>query len=83
MVFRATNGNLTPVTGTKAEGKAPVIQADGTVAWSEASGGFVPTFIASGETFTIPDNRQAVYAHEIDNEGTIELGENSYLTFVD
>jgi hypothetical protein len=82
MWYRATNGDMTAVRGTKAAGKAPVIQADGGLTWTEA-GGFVPTYIGPAETFTIPDNRQATYAVTIDNEGTIELGENAYLSFVD
>lgn len=83
MWYRATNGDLTAVAGTTGEGKVPTGQADGSVAWAEGSGGFVPTYIAPGETFTVPDNRQATYAITIDNEGTIELGENAYLSFVD
>lgn len=79
MVFRASNGNLTPVTGTKGQGKVPTGQADGTVAWAEGSGGFVPTYIGPTETFTVPANRQALYAMTIDNEGLIDLGDNSFL----
>ena len=81
MVFRASNGNLTPVGGTKTEGYAPVIQGDGTVAWAEvvSSGGMTPTYIGPAEVFTIPDNRQAFYAMAIDNEGLIDIGDNSFL----
>jgi hypothetical protein len=38
-----------------------------------ALGGMVPTFIAPDETFTIPANRQALYAMDIDNEGTLDI----------
>lgn len=45
-------------------------------AWASISldstgGGFVPTFIASDETFTVPAHRQALFAMTIDNEGTL------------
>ena len=52
--------------------------------WMLAGGaGMVPTFIASGATFTVPDNKQALYAMTIDNEGTIDIGDNAYLVMVD
>lgn len=81
MFYRAANGDYLPVTGTKTEGHAPVIQGDGTVAWAEvaSSGGFTPTYIGPTETFTVPANRQAFFAMTIDNEGLIDLGENAYL----
>jgi hypothetical protein len=81
MFYRAANGNYTAIGGTKAEGKAPVIQADGTVAWGQTTGAFVPTFIADDETFTVPANRQALFAIDIDNEGTLEI--NGFLIQVD
>ena len=46
---------------------------------SGSGGGFVPTYIAPGETFLIPDNRQAVFGMPIINEGSIVIGANSYL----
>lgn len=81
MWYRATNGDMVAVGGTKTEGHAPVIQGDGTVAWAEVAGGggMTPTYIGPTETFTVPDNRQALFAMTIDNEGAIDLGENSYL----
>ena len=81
ILYRAANGDLTPVTGAKTEGYAPVIQGDGTVAWAEvaSSGGFTPTYIGPAEIFTIPDNRQTFYAMAIDNEGLIDIGDNSFL----
>lgn len=81
MWYRATNGDQTPVSGAKTEGKAPVIQADGTVAWAQTTGAFVPTFIADDDTFTVPTNRQALFAIDIDNEGTLEI--NGFLIQVD
>jgi len=52
-----------------------VIQADGSVAWAavSATGALVPTFIASGDTYTVPANRQALFATNIDNEGILDL----------
>jgi hypothetical protein len=41
----------------------------------------VPLFIASGEVFTIPANRQVMYAMTIDNEGTLVV--DGYLVLVD
>lgn len=38
-----------------------------------SSGGMVPTFIAAGETFNVPQYRQALFAMTIDNEGIIDL----------
>lgn len=37
MWYRATNGDQTPVAGSKTEGNVPVIQADGTVAWGASA----------------------------------------------
>lgn len=36
-------------------------------------GGMVPTYIAPGETFTVPANKQALFAIGIDNEGILEV----------
>lgn len=37
------------------------------------NGTFVPTYLSSSETFTVPAFRQAVFATNIDNEGFIVL----------
>src|SRR5690349_21066514 len=37
MIYSDANGNLTPVSGTKAAGKVPVLQSDLSVAWTAAS----------------------------------------------
>ena len=66
----------------------PTVDANGFVIWISrddllAGTGMVPTFITSGETFTIPANKQALYAVTIDNEGIIDVGTNSFLIGVD
>jgi hypothetical protein len=38
-----------------------------------AAGGMVPTYIGPTETFTVPANRQALFATTIDNEGILDL----------
>lgn len=40
---------------------------------ASGAGAMVPTFIADGETFTVPANKQALFAMDIDNEGTLEV----------
>lgn len=40
---------------------------------AEAGGGFTPTYIGPAETFTVPANRQALYAMPIDNEGILDV----------
>jgi hypothetical protein len=35
--------------------------------------GMVPTFIAAGETFMVPANRQALFTMAIDNEGILDV----------
>ncbi len=42
-----------------------------------------PTYIGPTETFTVPDNRQALYTIPIVNDGTIAIGTNAYLVLVD
>jgi len=37
------------------------------------SAAFVPTYIGPTETFTVPENRQALKAMAIDNEGTLTV----------
>jgi hypothetical protein len=46
---------------------------DGMVEFTESQGGFVPTYIGPSETFTIPANKQALYASTIDNEGILDV----------
>lgn len=72
--------NARPPAGTP-NGYSAVV-SDGFIVWGLLSVG-VPTVIASDETYIVPDNRQVLYAVTIDNEGTITIGENSYLVFVD
>jgi hypothetical protein len=38
-----------------------------------ASGGFVPTYIGPGETFTIPVNKQAVFLFPVVNDGDLVI----------
>lgn len=45
--------------------------------------GAVPTYIGPAETFTIPDNKQALFAMTIVNDGIIDIGTNSFLVAVD
>lgn len=45
------------------------------------TGGLVPVFLASGDTFVVPANRQQTFAMTIDNEGTLEI--DGYLVMVD
>ena len=75
--------NTRPPVGTGV-GATPYVDDDGFIAWlAQPSGGFAPTFIASGQTFEVPDNKQVLYAVTIDNEGTINIGDNAYLVMVD
>lgn len=56
------------------EGYTSRVDADGIIQWvaiTDLGAGMVPTFIAAGETFTVPTNRQALYAMPIDNEGIL------------
>lgn len=39
----------------------------------DGANGMVPYFIAMGETFTVPEFKQALFAMNIDNEGTLEV----------
>lgn len=55
------------------EGYVGQVDAAGFIVWGQAPGGFVPTYIAPTETFTVPANRQALYAVTIDNEGTLDV----------
>jgi hypothetical protein len=47
-------------------------QADARVA-AGLAGAFVPTLLATGQTFSIPANRQALFALPIELEGTASL----------
>lgn len=69
---RRTGATWYAPSGT-AEGAVPTVNAEGVVEWPVGSGGFVPTFIASGETFTVPADRQALFAETIDNEGILDV----------
>jgi hypothetical protein len=40
---------------------------------SAAANSMVPYFIASGETFTVPEFKQALFSEAIDNEGTLDV----------
>ncbi len=42
-------------------------------AGSAGSNGMVPYFIATGETFTVPVFKQALFSMNIDNEGTLAI----------
>jgi len=53
----------------------------GSASADDSSGGFVPVFIASGDTFLVPDDKQALFAMTIDNEGTLIV--DGYLVMVD
>lgn len=39
----------------------------------DGANGMVPYFIAAGETFTVPEFKQALFAMNIDNEGILEI----------
>jgi len=39
---------------------------------TDNTGAMTPIFIESGDTFTIPEDKQAVFAMNIDNEGIID-----------
>lgn len=43
------------------------------VAGADGANGMVPYFIASGETFTVPEFKQALFAMNIDNEGILDV----------
>lgn len=60
-------------------GYALTTDGAGVLSWSAASG-FVPYFIPSGNTFTIPLYQQALFNITIDNEGTID--NNGILVYV-
>lgn len=36
-------------------------------------GRFIPTYIASGTTFTVPANTQALFSHPIEIDGTLDI----------
>lgn len=39
----------------------------------DSGGSFVPVFIGADDTFTVPENDQALFAMTIDNEGIIDV----------
>ena len=53
------------------EGYVGQVDAAGFIVWAQAPGGFVPTYIAPTETFTVPANRQALFRRTIVNEGSL------------
>lgn len=50
MIYRASTALWAKVAGTKAAGKVPAIQADGSVAWAAGAGAVPPAWIADIET---------------------------------
>lgn len=50
-----------------------VLRGDGTYGPGGPTNAMVPTFIASSETFTVPADRQALFAMPIDNEGVLDV----------
>jgi hypothetical protein len=71
-----------PQIGAEAFGSQGQTLLIGTGNASDASSdAFVPVFLAAGETFTVPENKQALFAMPIDNEGTLIV--DGYLVWVD
>lgn len=59
-------------------GYAPLADGFGGVEWTDpaagvAGSGMVPYFLASGQTFTVPVYKQALFEMTIDNEGILEV----------
>lgn len=61
------------VVGQPNDGDIPTYRADDRKHYPQPGGvaAMVPTLIATGSTFTVPTNRQALFAETIDNEGTL------------
>ena len=72
-------GAVVVLDGTPAVGQVPTFDGTKFTPGTGAAGAMVPTHIPSGETFTVPDNRQALFAMTIDCEGFIDVGENAFL----
>ena len=47
--------------------------ANGAKGWTDITNALPPTFIASGESYTVPANRQALFTLPIDVEGELAL----------
>jgi hypothetical protein len=66
-----------PLVGTLADGETWVYDAGSGTMVPGTTGavttGFVPTYIGPSETFTVPANRQALYAMTIDCEGILDV----------
>lgn len=58
--------------GEDGEAGIPGLSVAGTSTPSTSTS-FVPYFIASGETFSVPINKQALFAMTIDNEGILDI----------
>lgn len=71
---KGSGGTQGPQGAQGAAGPQGTSGAQGSAGAQGAQGSFgpyVPTFIASGDTFTVPAFQQALWAFTIDNEGTI------------
>jgi hypothetical protein len=66
-------GAVTYAPNGTVEGDTPAVDADGLIAWGPPAGGFVPTYIGPGETFTIPVNKQAVFLFPVVNDGDLVI----------
>lgn len=51
----------------------PGIQGPAGPAGVDGANGMVPTFIPIGETFTVPQDKQALFAYPIDVEGVMDI----------
>lgn len=65
-------------TGAPAPGQIPQENPGGDgIDWVDpstiAADGLVPYYIASGDTYTVPLYKQALYSTEIDNGGTLDV----------
>lgn len=72
--------------GSPIDGDVPTFVAGSPNKFKPMVGGtasMVPTYIAPGQTYQVPANRQALYTIPIINDGTIAIGANAYLVLVD
>lgn len=51
----------------------PSVSGPAGAAGADGANGMVPTFIAVGDTFTVPVYKQALFTLPIDNEGTMVI----------